>query len=152
MLLWGEAIQTEAFRVLEASQSAAQPFKLHVVLLLQWLRPGYFLLEAFEMLITLPSPLSSSLLQIRPPTTSDSWKRKCGSSRMIISFSHRWAAHAAEGKRACIWTVAQNNFLNSCPHGNAFTAHLKVSDRQLWWDKVVAWCLREAAPSRLSAC
>lgn len=58
--------------------------------------PACFPLEVFEMLITSP-PLffsSSSLLQILPPTTSGSWRRKCGYWKTItISSSHRWGLH-----------------------------------------------------------
>lgn len=77
------------------SQSAQQPLELYVVLLLQWSRLPVFPLEVFEMLITSPPLFSSpSVLQIPPPTTSGSWRLKCGSWRTItISCSHRWGTH-----------------------------------------------------------
>lgn len=66
--------------MLEASRSADQPFKLHVVLLLQWLRPGCFLLEAFEMLITFPPPF----VFLSPPDPSSNYIRQLETKVRIL--------------------------------------------------------------------
>lgn len=79
-LLRGEAIKTGAFGVLEASQCAGQSFKPYVVLLLQWLGPGCFLLEAFEMLIIFPSPLSC----VCPPDPSSNYIRQLETKVRIL--------------------------------------------------------------------
>lgn len=97
----------EVFRVLEASQSAEQPFKLYVVLLLQRLRPGCFLLEAFEMLIAFPSPLSS----VSPPDPSSNYIRQLETKVRILEDDNKLLSQVScarcRGKRFCISSVAQ---------------------------------------------
>lgn len=91
----------------EASDSADQAFKLHVVLLLQRLHPGCFLLEAFEMLITSPSPLSS----VSPPDPSSNYIRQLETKVRILEDDNKLLSQVSctccRGKRFCISSVAQ---------------------------------------------
>lgn len=91
----------------ESSRSADQPFKLYVVLLLRRLHPGCFLLEAFEMLITFPSSLSS----VSPPDPSSNYIRQLETKVRILEDDNKLLSQVScarcRGKRFCISSLRQ---------------------------------------------